>query len=64
MVDEAYGMNNITFGREYILPKALDPRLLLCVAPAVAKAAAQSGIARRPIPDWAAYQTKAPQSYG
>ncbi len=58
VVDEAYGMNNITFGREYILPKALDPRLLLCVAPAVAKAAAQSGIARRPIPDWAAYQTK------
>lgn len=58
VMDEAYGMNNITFGREYILPKALDPRLLLCVAPAVAKAAAQSGIARRPIPDWAAYQTK------
>lgn len=58
VVDEAYGMNNIKFGREYILPKALDPRLLLCVAPAVAKAAAQSGIARRPIPDWNAYQTK------
>ena len=58
VVDEAYGMNNITFGREYILPKALDPRLLLCVAPAVAKAAAQAVIARRPIPDWAAYQTK------
>ena len=58
VVDEAYGMNNIKFGREYILPKALDPRLLLCVAPAVAKAAAQSGIARRPIPDWGAYQSK------
>ena len=58
VVDEAYGMNNIKFGREYILPKALDPRLLLCVAPAVAKAAAQSGIARRPIPDWTAYQAK------
>lgn len=58
VVDEAYGMNNIKFGREYILPKALDPRLLLCVAPAVAKAAAQSGIARRPIPDWNAYQTR------
>lgn len=58
VVDEAYGMNNIKFGREYILPKALDPRLLLCVAPAVAKAAAQSGIARRPIPDWNIYQTK------
>lgn len=58
VVDEAYGMNNIKFGREYILPKALDPRLLLCVAPAVAKAAAQTGIARRPIPDWTAYQAK------
>ena len=47
VVDEAYGMNNIKFGREYILPKALDPRLLLCVAPAVAKAADESGIAKR-----------------
>lgn len=58
VVDEAYGMNNIKFGREYILPKALDPRLLLCVAPAVARAAAESGVARRPIYDWNAYQTR------
>lgn len=58
VVDEAYGMSNIKYGRDYILPKALDPRLLLCVAPAVAKAAAQSGIARRPISDWKAYQTR------
>ncbi len=58
VVDEAYGMNDIKFGREYILPKALDPRLLTCVAPAVARAAAESGIARRPIPDWNAYQVK------
>ncbi len=58
VVDEAYGMNNIKFGREYILPKALDPRLLLCVAPAVARAAAESGIARRPITDWNAYQVR------
>ncbi|MDE6298535.1 MAG: NADP-dependent malic enzyme, partial [Muribaculaceae bacterium] len=58
VVDEAYGMNNIKFGRDYILPKALDPRLLLCVAPAVARAAAESGIAKRPIPDWNAYQQK------
>ncbi len=58
VVDEAYGMNNIKFGREYILPKALDPRLLLCVAPAVAKAAAESGIAKRPITDWDAYQVR------
>lgn len=58
VVDEAYGMNNIRFGKEYILPKALDPRLLMCVAPAVAKAAADSGIARRPIKDWDAYQVR------
>lgn len=58
VVDEAYGMNNIKFGREYILPKALDPRLLMCVAPAVAKAADESGIAKRPITDWEAYQAK------
>lgn len=58
VVDEAYGMNDIKFGRDYILPKALDPRLLLCVAPAVAKAADESGIARRPIKDWEAYQVK------
>ena len=58
VVDEAYGMNNIKFGREYILPKALDPRLLLCVAPAVARAAAESGIAKRPISDWDAYQVR------
>ncbi len=58
VVDEAYGMNNIKFGREYILPKALDPRLLMCVAPAVAKAADESGIAKRPIKDWEAYQAR------
>ncbi len=58
VVDEAYGMNNIKFGPDYILPKALDPRLLLCVAPAVAEAAAKSGIAKRPITDWDAYQNR------
>ena len=58
VVDEAYGTNDIKFGRDYILPKALDPRLLLCVAPAVARAAAESGIALRPIPDWNEYQTR------
>ena len=58
VVDEAYGMNNIKYGRDYILPKALDPRLLLRVAPAVAKAASESGIAKRPITDWEAYQIR------
>ena len=58
VVDEAYGMNNIKFGRDYILPKALDPRLLTCVAPAVARAADESGIAKRPIKDWNAYNAR------
>lgn len=58
VVDEAYGRNNIKFGRDYILPKPLDPRLLLSVAPAVAKAADKSGIARRPIEDWDAYKIR------
>ena len=58
VVDEAYGRNDIKFGPDYILPKALDPRLLLRVAPAVAKAAMMSGIARMPIADWEAYQQK------
>lgn len=58
VVDEAYGLSNIKYGPDYILPKALDPRLLLRVAPAVARAAAESGIARRPIPDWNAYRAK------
>lgn len=58
IVDEAYGMSNIKFGPEYILPKALDPRLLLRVAPAVAHAAEESGIASRPILDWDKYSAK------
>ena len=58
VVDEAYGRNNIKFGRDYILPKPLDPRLLTSVAPAVAEAAAKSGIAKRPIKNWDLYQEK------
>lgn len=58
VVDEAYGRNNIKFGRDYILPKPLDPRLLLSVAPAVAEAADKSGIAKRPIRNWDNYHAK------
>lgn len=58
VVDEAYGLNDLKFGPDYILPKALDPRLLLRVAPAVAKAAMMSNIATRPITDWSQYQLK------
>lgn len=55
MVNMAYGEKNIVFGPTYIIPKPLDPRLLSTVAPAVARAAMESGIAQRPITDWEAY---------
>ncbi|MFZ6050850.1 NADP-dependent malic enzyme [Halocola ammonii] len=54
-VNEAYDMSNITFGRELIIPKPLDPRLLSRVSTAVAKAAVESGVARVDIPDWEEY---------
>lgn len=55
VVASAYNASHISFGREYIIPKPLDPRLLVTVAPAVAKAAIESGVARKPITDWDAY---------
>ena len=48
---KAYGLSSLSFGREYIIPKPFDPRVLLRVAPAVAEAAMKSGVARRPLPD-------------
>jgi malate dehydrogenase (oxaloacetate-decarboxylating)(NADP+) len=54
-VIEAYGGSNISFGREQIIPKPLDPRLIYSVAPAVAKAAMDSGVAKNPIKDWEHY---------
>ncbi len=50
-----YHLDELSFGRDYILPKPFDPRLIYTVAPAVAKAAAESGVAREPITDWKAY---------
>jgi len=55
IVNTAYMATNIVFGREYIIPKPLDPRLITAVAPAVAKAAMDSGVARKEITDWEAY---------
>ena len=49
VVSAAYNLKKISFGREYIIPKPLDPRLLTIVAPAVAKAAIESGVARKAI---------------
>ncbi len=56
IVNIAYNHRSLTFGKEYILPKPFDPRLITTVAPAVAKAAMDSGVARKPITDWKAYE--------
>jgi malate dehydrogenase (oxaloacetate-decarboxylating)(NADP+) len=53
---KAYGVDRLHFGREYLIPKPFDPRVLLWVAPAVAKAAIDSGVARKPIADLQAYR--------
>ncbi|MBD5321943.1 MAG: NADP-dependent malic enzyme [Bacteroides sp.] len=58
VVNAAYGRANLKFGREYIIPTPFDPRLLTSVSPAVARGAMESGVARRPITDWAAYDEK------
>lgn len=56
IVNMAYNESNISFGPNYIIPKPLDPRLLASVAPAVAKAAMESGVAKAPIQDWDRYK--------
>lgn len=58
VVNAAYNIKRLTFGTEYIIPKPLDPRLLTTVAPAVAKAAMESGVARKSIDDWDAYNNR------
>ncbi len=58
VVNAAYNLQRISFGREYIIPKPLDPRLLTTVAPAVAKAAIESGVARKTISNWKEYNDK------
>jgi len=55
IVNLAYNEKTIVFGPDYIIPKPVDPRLLSTVAPAVAKAAMESGVAKYPIADWEAY---------
>jgi malate dehydrogenase (oxaloacetate-decarboxylating)(NADP+) len=55
MVNLAYDSKNITFGAEYIIPKPIDPRLIYTVAPAVAKAAMESGVAQHAITNWDVY---------
>ena len=56
IVNLAYNQDNLQFGRQYIIPKPFDPRLIYKVSPAVAKAAMDSGVARKPIEDWEEYK--------
>jgi malate dehydrogenase (oxaloacetate-decarboxylating)(NADP+) len=56
VVAAAYAGANLSFGAEYLIPKPFDPRLMIKIAPAVAQAAADSGVALRPIPDLDAYR--------
>ncbi len=61
IVASAYGTGNLSFGPEYLIPKPFDPRLISIIAPAVAKAAMDSGVATRPIADFSAYQDQLQQ---
>ncbi len=56
VVNKAYKVDNLRFNKNYIIPKPLDPRLIYRVAPAVARAAMETGVARSPIADWDAYE--------
>ena len=58
VVNDVYHVNNLTFGKDYFIPKPVDPRLITEVSAAVAKAAMDSGVARTPITDWAAYKNR------
>jgi malate dehydrogenase (oxaloacetate-decarboxylating)(NADP+) len=63
-VYKAYGNNRLSFGKEYLIPKPLDPRLITRIAPAVAKAAMESGVARHHIKDWDQYEAELLQRVG
>jgi len=56
VVNDVYKVSNLSFGRDYFIPKPIDPRLITEVSSAVAKAAMDSGVARKPITDWEAYK--------
>jgi malate dehydrogenase (oxaloacetate-decarboxylating)(NADP+) len=64
VVNKAYKVENLHFGREYIIPKPLDPRLIYHIAPAVARAAIESGVARTTIEDWDAYKESLKERMG
>ena len=56
VVNDVYKVNNLKFGRDYFIPKPVDPRLIVEVSAAVAKAAIESGVARKPIKNWSKYK--------
>jgi malate dehydrogenase (oxaloacetate-decarboxylating)(NADP+) len=58
IVASAYGVEDLSFGPEYLIPKPFDPRLIVQIAPAVARAAMESGVATRPIADFEAYRSR------
>jgi malate dehydrogenase (oxaloacetate-decarboxylating)(NADP+) len=64
IVNKAYSVDTISFGKEYLIPKPLDPRLITSISPAVAKAAIDSGVAKTPITDWEEYHTRLQQRIG
>lgn len=63
-VNMAYRATNLKFGKDYIIPKPCDPRLITTVPPAVAKAAMDSGVAKKPITDWNAYKEELSKRLG
>ncbi|MBX7050620.1 MAG: NADP-dependent malic enzyme [Flavobacteriales bacterium] len=63
-VIEAYNLKSLSFGKDYIIPKPLDPRLIVVVSTAVAKAAIESGVARVMIDDWSAYSVELQKRMG
>lgn len=64
VINTAYEIKRLDFGKGYIIPKPLDPRLLTTVSTAVAKAAMASGVARKPITDWDAYENRLTEMLG
>jgi malate dehydrogenase (oxaloacetate-decarboxylating)(NADP+) len=64
IVNKAYGEANLGFGRFYLIPKPVDPRLITIIAPAVAKAAIDSGVAKTVITDWDAYELELQKRIG
>lgn len=64
IVNKAYGDDTLLFGKNYLIPKPLDPRLITAISPAVAKAAMDSGVARTPIDNWEQYDVELQQRIG